>query len=443
MSHPINYRQLLNLLLLQHPSADYKPQKMAIPKNRNEAHQMFLSLMNEIIKEHLQPGQRFASELSGGLDSSTVSILVANQLQQAKQNLHCFGNVPHEGFEFPHSSKSSLDDRQFMQAVAHQAGNIALHYITPDQYDLTFDKAAAFCFHYHIPPVRNPLNLGWMSGIQKQARQLGANTLFTGATGNATFSWSGLDAHWHRRWYKLLRSEMGFYKRWLKIKLTRAAWWQEYCCANKIAINYFKPKISEVVLRSRYTQKTFVNLLLGINEQTQGFQRALAQHYGIRTVDLTSDKKLVDFCLQLPNHFYQQGRKSRLLVREGLKNILPDSVLNQTKLGLQNAAWFYELQALVPHYQTLLQEFKHIKIISKLIDLNAIEKRLNELKNCNPGQNQWYDLNTKFRYQLARSLHIAEWVFYHFDPQALPYDFKTIKANYCSLDSLHPHQILD
>jgi asparagine synthase (glutamine-hydrolysing) len=76
------------------------------------------------VKARLRSCKPVAATLSGGLDSTSVSVVAAEQLAKEGKRLRTYTHVPH----FPPSraiSKNKFpDERPFAQAVADYSGNI-------------------------------------------------------------------------------------------------------------------------------------------------------------------------------------------------------------------------------------------------------------------------------------------------------------------------------
>ena len=110
--------------------------------------------------------------LSGGLDSSSVSVLAARAHAERNQRLIAFTGVPRPGFDGAVPDGCYADETPYVDAIQRQAGNIDVEYVRNDECD---DFAQLERFFIALDgPVRNPTNFGWMTSALHCARQAGA-----------------------------------------------------------------------------------------------------------------------------------------------------------------------------------------------------------------------------------------------------------------------------
>ena len=163
--------------------------------------------------------------LSGGLDSSSVSILAARALTERNQRLVAFTGVPRHDFDGAVPDGCYADETPYVDAIQKQAGNIDVEYVRNDECD---DFAQLERFFIALDgPVRNPTNFGWMMAILQRARTKGRRVLLSGLYGNYTISWNGWSqtvGHLlhgrlllaYRQWQLYYRSTS--YSRWVALR---------------------------------------------------------------------------------------------------------------------------------------------------------------------------------------------------------------------------------
>lgn len=136
-----------------------------------------------------------ATELSGGLDSSSITLL-ARELLPADVPLPTFSNV----FE----SASSSDEREFIEPIAGRDG-IVPEYVFLDERGVLTDRDRVFEF-LDVPP-HNTLHFGnWT--LLNRAADAGVSVLLSGAVGDSATNYGlGLLPQWFRtgRWRALSR----------------------------------------------------------------------------------------------------------------------------------------------------------------------------------------------------------------------------------------------
>ncbi|HKA75810.1 MAG TPA: asparagine synthase-related protein, partial [Pseudolabrys sp.] len=129
------------------------------------------------------------SLLSGGLDSSSVSVLAARALSEKNQRLVAFTGVPRRGFDGAVPDGCYADETPYVDAIQRHAGNIDVEYVRNDECS---DFAELERFFIALgAPVRNPANFGWMIAVLQRARARGRRVLLGGLYGNSTISWNG------------------------------------------------------------------------------------------------------------------------------------------------------------------------------------------------------------------------------------------------------------
>jgi asparagine synthase (glutamine-hydrolysing) len=93
-------------------------------------------------------------------------------------------------------------------------------------------------------------------------------------------------------------------------------------------------------------------------------------HYGLDLRDPSRDRRLVEFCLALPDEYYLKGGIERRLARLGLKHLIPESIRMDPSRGRQDVDWAYRMRK----------------------DSAAITQALDEL-SADPGMRDYLDLD--------------------------------------------------
>ena len=145
--------------------------------------------LNRSVRRQMRSAHPIGSHLTGGLDSSSVSILAARALKDKGERLSAFTQVPRLGFDAVIAYGCYADETPYVEAIRLFAGNIDVTYIRNDEYD-DFAELEGFFFALE-GPVRNPTALGWMLAVARNARAQGRRVLLGGLSGNYTISWNG------------------------------------------------------------------------------------------------------------------------------------------------------------------------------------------------------------------------------------------------------------
>jgi asparagine synthase (glutamine-hydrolysing) len=391
----------------------WTPDKIVTPisyKTREEYIDAFREIFVRAVGRCIPKDGAVASELSGGLDSSSVSAVAADLMRSNGRRLQSFGGVPPLGFTFPTHPNANLDDRDLMKAVADHSGNIDLHLVDTSVQVLPLNHLAKFAHDYCEGPIRNTGNINWMFNMYQQASALGAKTVLNGHMGNATISWTGgLD----QRLYYRLRRLVGKAKRQCRDYLFPAK--QAvfgYSAIHPEAIKRYGLKAAEQLDREDVasSHKKFIVLCINMMALGMDLSVALQLNADIRMADPSVDLEVLNVCLQVPTMVYRDNGRSRLLIRDAMNLYLPKNVRSNTRFGLQNADWFEPLKLLAPYYLDHCSQWKQNPLLAEMIDLPSLERLLNTLRYSSPEQSDFHLLSKEYQLKLNRALHIMQWV---------------------------------
>ncbi len=312
-------------------------------------------------------GDPVASQLSAGLDSTTVTATVA---RNHSGRVIAFTAVPAAGFDGSCFDGRLLNEGSAASALAQMYPNIDHVLVeTPQESPLHWLDNN---FIYQQQPMRNLTNAGWGTAISHAARERGATTIFKGGMGNLTISYDGL--HWLP--YLLSRGHVAtaFAESW---KLARnglslatlaarlispfvpARLWREVRRATNrpIGLDSYsavnRRRLAESIsgaerLLAEYEKHGRDPFYVRANALTQGdgagnaFKGALA-YEGLSIRDPTADRRVVEFCLSVPFAEFTRGGVPRSLARRAFKDRLPSEITGNRARGLQAADWYQQL----------------------------------------------------------------------------------------------------
>ena len=98
-----------------------------------------------------------------------------------------------------------------------------------------------------------------------------------------------------------------------------------------------------------------------------------ANHKGLDMRDPTSDLRLIEFCLAVPDHQYLRNGQTRWLLKRMMGNILPPQILNATTKGLQAADWYESVVASADRMKELLKQHQAHGKIGQYLARNRVE----------------------------------------------------------------------
>jgi asparagine synthase (glutamine-hydrolysing) len=371
--------------------------------------------------------------LSGGLDSSSVSILAARALAERNQRLPVYTGVPRRGFDGTLPDGCYADETPYVEAIQKQAGNIDIEYVRNDECD---DFAQLERFFIALDgPVRNPTNLGWATSALQRARMRGQRVLLGGLYGNYTISWDG----WSQAAGHLLRGRLLLayrqwrlyyrntpYSRWVAFRKlliepviparlgdwadrrrrpNRAAPWQDHApirsdFAATMAVGRRAREVGHDFLY-RMRQHERVRGLAQI-DYAGDWHAAENAVTGVEVRDPTADMDVLSYCFGVPPEQYLAEGVDRSLIRRAMWGLLPENVLTNRLRGLQGADWHEKLGSRRGELAAQIAELAKSPMARRIIDLGRLE---NAIRNWPSGG--WHKAEVFREYNLALTRGIA------------------------------------
>jgi hypothetical protein len=134
------------------------------------------------------------------------------------------------------------------------------------------------------------------------------------------------------------------------------------------------------------------------------YMKAVQLKWNIELRDPALDRRLVEFCLQVPlENFFHDGRP-RALARTALRGRAPESVLADIRRGLQAPHWFAMLSASRDEASRILAQIASFGTAARLLDVDKMRELLRD----------WPDElgfgPPIYRYGFLRGLVMAEFI---------------------------------
>jgi asparagine synthase (glutamine-hydrolysing) len=381
-----------------------------------------LSVLNAAIAGRLTLGCDAASQLSGGLDSSSVTALAARALAPEGRRVVAFTAVPAHPVDIP---KFMADEGPSAAAVAAKYTNIE-HVRVPYGSRTLFSMLDLFS-PVEMRPPHNPTNYEWLYEISLQTAGRGFSTILTGLTGNTTFSYDG----------KLMLSTLLLEGR------IAAAWGQartlhrnpQYTWKNLawLAFNPFAPASLRhwydhmrgfpsgtdeySLIRMDFARRHGI----GPSAIDQSANTASSREYrlwhlfradpgpaigamrsltGVHMTDPSLDLRVAEYCLSVPvEHFWKNGVR-RSLIRNAMNGVLPDQVRLCTRRGVQASDFATHFRADRPEAAKELALMRDHPLTRRALDLDALADMLTwteeETSTLGQRQNFWPKLTRAF-----------------------------------------------
>lgn len=391
-------------------------------KTDEEYDEAFLNVITEATNCKLRSIGEIGISLSGGLDSSTVAGISARLLRDRGKILRSYTSIPMEGYIERFGKNVISDESAYVKEIAGMYPNIKTAFCRAEGKDSFHD------IDKYLDIIEQPYktveNLFWNVDILEKARHDKCKVLLNGQFGNITISHGDYLTYFHtllctgRFWRlfneiqmfsqhsgigrrKIAKMIIGgamplisrlFFHDDVKLRFTRS-----FSLANPLLADKYneEKRLDEAeLLNKRYrtmTLKAYRRMAINhpTSSQVAAFENRLGFHYGIVTRDPTKDKRVIEFCFNLPGNQYIRDGRNKVILRRTTKGIIPDSIrLNYIKSGVQAADW---LQRLIPFWNDIscqLKERLNDDRIKQYLNTQAIYNYLNEneeLKlNMNP-----------------------------------------------------------
>ena len=334
-------------------------------KSDNDYVEAFKEIFTGVVKEQLRSAYPVGTALSGGLDSSSISVLSRNIHQQTTAKpIHTFSAVfP----DLPAEQFKKSDERRYMDAVINQADGIIPHFINASKYGPYDDIDATMKRYDGIAP---PINRYIEDAMYRAARKQEVRVMLEGYDGDTAISYgvSRLGELGHKgkilsliKEYRLLqyRYESRFSMRSLLVdyvvkprlspKVIRYIQTLKGTKQhNQLAFPMLHPNIKRNInydhakhLMRGYDPLEYVNARTvharGISwsawELTHEWKDIDAATYSLEARYPFWDRRLMKFCLAIPSDQKLKNGWTRSILRRGMDGILPDIVRTRVSKG--------------------------------------------------------------------------------------------------------------
>ncbi|SFB29781.1 asparagine synthase (glutamine-hydrolysing) [Cohnella sp. OV330] len=348
--------------------------------------EVFTTAVNDCSRTRLQLG----SQLSGGLDSSSVVSFAVRSLKRESKRLHTFSYYPVDDFEdFTASRNRMADERPFIRTIVDHVGNIEPHYLNfPDKSPLS---EVDDWLELLEMPYKYYENTYWLKGIFEEARKHGVGVVLNGQRGNWSISW-GHTIDYQARLIRQFRW-MQFAKEFVLFCRNHGA--RKSSLLGQVSLMTF-PGIARMIS----PKKTSPSLIdpqfakrSGVFERMEPYgpslwgsqlqnaydvrddlykrlfywningasETRLSLKYGVWGRDPTNDLRVLRFCLSLPDDQFVRDGVDRRLIRRATEGYLPNKVrFNRRLRGVQGADGVHrmtpEWNGFITEVQQLIKE---------------------------------------------------------------------------------------
>jgi len=352
-------------------------------KNNEEYEKAFRKVYFEAIKCRLRSNKSVGVLLSSGLDSGSVACIAAPMLNKEGKSLKAYTSVPFEEYKDWVGSNATADESELIKSILRQYNNIDVKFCASEGIN-SYNSLDRLLVLMEFP-FKYVQNLFWVDELVSNARKEGCSVILNGQSGNYTVSFgdiasffytmitkgklvAGLKEAYHysianNRNYKSVlfsllvlcvpKSIISLYKflrgnsSHNKNEPPKALINSEFAKLNKIDKKLKKYKFGKYASKVRTIDDihrfTADGLLFS---QAAEVEAKLSLQYGIVLRDPTRDKRVIEFCMSLPETQMVHKGVERSIIKRSMKNILPDKIrLNNTTRGVQSADWIQRLNS--------------------------------------------------------------------------------------------------
>ncbi len=354
--------------------------------------------LDRAVQDRITGSSTVGSQLSGGLDSSSVTVTAARLLSRQCRRLFAFTAVPEYAVEIP---GRFTDEGPHAAAVAAMYPNID-HILVRHGAHLPFSVIDLFNSAQE-EPIFNPWNYDWIYETCLRAQRLGIETLLIGQLGNLSISYGadrllqsllqeGRLADFARLARDLHRQGP---RRWRSLLYELLRPWMPMCarCAIDRLRSQFAATHEYSMIRQEFVRKhdlgpmTMEEALAKLDSRALRLlslrrldfgpsASAFRQLTGISMSDPTGDRNVIEYCLSVPVEYYCEKGVPRSLIRNAMIGRLPEQVRAERRKGLQTADFGAHFETDRAEALAELERMKQVDLIVHALDLPAMETML-------------------------------------------------------------------
>ncbi|WP_026672547.1 asparagine synthase-related protein [Alkalihalobacterium bogoriense] len=375
-------------------------------KSDHEYVEAFHDVFQQAVKSKVRTFRKIGSHLSGGLDSGSVVSFAAKELQSKKQSLMTFSYIPPADFTDFTPKHLVANEKPNVQSTVRFVGGVKDFYFDFNQKD-SYSMIDGLVSDIEMP-YKYFENSFWVKGMFEEAQKRDIGILLSGGRGNFTISWGHALSYYallvrRLRWIRLAK-ELHMYS-----QRAGGARFRRIPTILKLAFPSVERMFSNnsyytlpTIIDPAFAERTNVYEKLkkfGIGETgwfqsndmfelrirhfqdvfhwnaTNTLDCKLSLQHGVWKRDPTNDKRVIQFCLSVPEEQYVQDGIDRALIRRATEHYLPNRIrLNQKNRGVQGTDWLHRMK---PHWEKFLVEVDELKEdeeLFKYVNAKVIEQ---------------------------------------------------------------------
>ncbi len=369
--------------------------------------------LDRAVRTRLPAAGNVAAHLSAGLDSGSVAATAARLLAAEGRQVVAFTAVPREGAEADGPPGRLPDEGPLAAAVAALYSNMEhVRVRTGGRSPL---DALGWVFELCEQPILNLCNQVWRDSICELARSRGLSVLLTGQAGNLTLSYKAsrpLRERLRGRGLPGLLDEAGALA-WTvggagPLGVIRAIAARNRGSRQGSAESFVNPgrrselgPPGETLATRRWTETRGERLAALQRVDLADYAKGTLARWRIDERDPTSDRRLVEFCLAVPDEQFRLGGIPSSLARRAMADRLPPAVLRQRARGLQAADWHSGFTDPKRELGDEVARFAECRETARLLDIVRLREAIEHWPSAG-----WHEPETTrlYRHELLRAL---------------------------------------
>lgn len=287
-----------------------------------EVYERFYEIFKAAILKRVRT-RRIGIALSSGKDSVSVASMLAS-ITGAEMDLFSYTSKP---VYFPEGYKDdySYDETILLKSLFERYPEIHSREVAGIQ-EGSLVRSFEQSLEMFGEPVYGASNQYWILDMHRMLRDDQCAQLFSGQGGNFTISWPPPELAFRK---KGVKSKIKYLIRLRQRPFTKLPY---------LSLKFLSSidKVDFIDYYSLYDLDRLQPIFLRNSIGYTGFlQKQISLTTGIYVTDPTVDKELVKFCLSIPYNVYHDKQNSRKLVNNGLRELIPESILQNRIRGIQ------------------------------------------------------------------------------------------------------------
>lgn len=137
---------------------------------------------------------------------------------------------------------------------------------------------------------------------------------------------------------------------------------------------------------------------------------SLAESLGLELREPAGDRRIVEFCLKLPDHYFLNKGIDRRLARLGMANLLPESIRLSPAKGKQDVDWAHRAMQDSAAITSALNEAANNPDITKYLDVERMKKLWEKLQKQGDVNSLSVQQQVLFKQGLFGTLNAAKFI---------------------------------